>query len=205
MTLGYDSALPAGGSPMTTVAAEEADLVARVAAGDRGDPLIDLYQRYAGRLYGLGVRLLGDEGSAEELVQETFVRLWRGAGRYDPAKASVRTYVFTIARRAAVDFRRRPASRPIAGAYEQDATLEAEVDEPAGESYDRLLLSLDVRDALRGLSLKHREVLELHFDEDLTQTQMAERLGVPLGTVKTRAYYALKALRLELEERGLVD
>jgi len=60
---------------MSTVAAEEADLVARVAAGDRGDPLIDLYQRYAGRLYGLGVRLLGDEGSAEELVQETFVRL----------------------------------------------------------------------------------------------------------------------------------
>jgi len=58
---------------------------------------------------------------------------------------------------------------------------------------------------MRGLSLKHREVLELHFDEDLTQTQMAERLGVPLGTVKTRAYYALKALRLELEERGLVD
>jgi len=108
-------------------------------------------------------------------------------------------------RRAAGDFRRRPASRPIAGAYEQESTLEAEVDEPAGESYDRLLLSLDVRDALRSLSLKHREVLELHFDEDLTQTQMAERLGVPLGTVKTRAYYALKALRLELEERGLVD
>jgi len=66
------------------------------------------------------------------------------------------------------------------------------------------VLGLDVREALRSLSSKHREILELHFDEDLTQVQVAERLDVPLGTVKTRTYYGLRALKLELEERGLL-
>jgi hypothetical protein len=67
-------------------AAEEAALVARVAAGDSGDPMVALYQRYGSRLYGFGLRLLGDQGMAEDMVQETFVRLWRGAERFDPDK-----------------------------------------------------------------------------------------------------------------------
>ncbi len=70
--------------------------------------------------------------------------------------------------------------------------------------FERLILGLDVRDALRSISPKHREILELHFDEDLTQSQVAGRLGVPLGTVKTRTYYGLRALKLELEERGTI-
>ena len=76
-------------------------LVARVAAGDRQDALGELYSRYERRLYGLGLKLLGDQSLAEELVQETFLRLWRNAAQFDPDRGSVATYIFTIARRIA--------------------------------------------------------------------------------------------------------
>ncbi len=180
-------------------AAEEAALVARVAAGDSGDPMVALYQRYGARLYGLGLRLLGDRGLAEEMVQETFVRLWRGAGRFDPDKGSVRTYTYTMARRVAIDLQRRPASRAIVSEPES-----LETGDVSDGEFEQLILGLDVRDALRSLSSKHRDILELHFDGDLTQPQVAQRLGIPLGTVKTRTYYGLKALKLELEERGII-
>jgi RNA polymerase sigma-70 factor (ECF subfamily) len=180
-------------------AAEEVALMSRVAAGDRGEPLETLYERYAGRLYGLGMRLLRDEGAAEELVQETFVRLWRSSSNYDARKGSVRSFLYTIAHRAAVDFERRPASRPLD--TRDELTAESA---PATESFEALLLGLDVRDAMTTLSDNHRQVLELHYREDLTQRQIAERLGAPLGTVKTRTYHALRALKSELQERELV-
>lgn len=181
-------------------AAEEAALVARVAAGDDGDPMVALYERYGSRLYGLGVRLLGDTGMAEEMVQETFVRLWRGAGRFDPDKGSVRTYTYTIARRVAVDLHRRAASRPPRSTEHEEAQ-EQSVDD---SEFEELILGLDLRDALRSLTVKHREILELYLDEDLSQPHIAERLGIPVGTVKTRTYYGLRALKLELEERALI-
>ena len=174
-------------------------LVALVAAGDRGDPLIALYQRYAGRVYGLGLRLLGDSGTAEELVQETFVRLWRGAGRFDSGLGSVRTFIFTIARRAAVDLRRRPAYARLATAA-GDADLERVTSDDELES---ILLGIELRDALQALSAKHREILEQQLDHDLTQQQIADRLGLPLGTVKTRTFHALRALKAELDARGI--
>jgi len=172
-----------------------------VAAGDSGDPMVALYQRYGSRLYGFGLRLLGDQGMAEEMVQETFVRLWRGAERFDPDKGSVRTYTYTIARRVAVDLRRRAASRPpqTTGTGHDDVELST-----GDREFEDLILGLDLRDALRSLSAKHREILELLLDEDLSQPQVSERLGIPLGTVKTRTYYGLRALKLELEERGLI-
>jgi RNA polymerase sigma-70 factor, ECF subfamily len=181
-------------------AAEEAELLGRVAAGDQGDPFVVLYRRYSPRLYGLGLRLLGESGMAEELVQETFLRLWRSAPTFDPSRGSVRTFMFTIARRVAVDLLRRTASRPLPAG---DTAAEQE-DVPGGEAFDALVLGLEVRDALQALSAKHREVLELMVDEDLGQPEIAARLGVPVGTVKTRAFYGLRALRVELEDRGLL-
>lgn len=132
-------------------------------------------------------------------MQESFVRLWRSAPSYDPSKGSVRTFLYTLAHRAAVDFKRRPASRPLD--TRDDPVAESS---PGTESFEALVLGLDVRDAMTTLSDNHREVLELHYREDLTQRQIAERLGAPLGTVKTRTYHALRALRSELEERELV-
>ncbi|MGH9180283.1 MAG: RNA polymerase sigma factor, partial [Acidimicrobiales bacterium] len=109
----FHGAVVDGGTGEAGVATPDADLVAQVAAGDRGAPLEELYRRYAGRLYGIGLRLLGDSGLAEELVQESFVRLWRTAGRYDPARGSVAGFLGVVARRLAVDLWRRPSSRPI--------------------------------------------------------------------------------------------
>jgi RNA polymerase sigma-70 factor (ECF subfamily) len=172
---------------------DDADLLVAVGAGDRGEPLRELYRRYVGRIYGLGVQLLGDRGLAEELVQETFVRLWRNAGRFDRERGSAATFIFTIARRLAVDLWRRPSSRPA----KPDAAI------PDDDDVDRLLLRLGVRDALDSLSDAHRTVLELSYGDQLKQTEIARRLGIPLGTVKTRSYHAMRALRSALEQRGI--
>jgi RNA polymerase sigma-70 factor, ECF subfamily len=170
-------------------------LVVRVAAGDRGRPLEELYRRYEARLYGLGLRLLSDQGLAEELVQETFVRLWQQAHRFDPARGSVGSFLFAIARRLAVDLWRRPSSRP----FEPEPQ-----DQPASsDPVENLIQGLTIRDALQTLSPQHRQVLELYLLEDRKQSDIAELLGLPLGTVKTRAYYALRAFKLALQERGI--
>jgi RNA polymerase sigma-70 factor, ECF subfamily len=179
--------------------AEDATLLARVAGGDLGHPLEELYDRYAARLHGLGLRLLGDPGLAEELVQETFVRLWQSAGRYDPQRGSVPGFVFAIARRLAVDLYRRPSSRPFTELDEADRGTDRDPDDVV----DRLLVGLNVRDALSSLPDGQREVLELLYLQDLTQRQVAERMGVPLGTVKTRAFYGLRALKEALAERDV--
>jgi RNA polymerase sigma-70 factor (ECF subfamily) len=175
-----------------------AQLVARLARGEREQPLSALYAAYGGQIYGLGVHLLRDAGLAEDLVQETFVRLWRSAHRYDPARSSVRTFLFTLARRAAVDlWRRRGVSVP-----HELAEPEAE-DVARNEAFEHLLLRLAVGEALAELSPAHREVLELQYREDLTHAQVADRLQIPLGTVKSRSMHALRMLARLLEEREL--
>ena len=175
--------------------ATDEDLLARVAAGDRDTAVGLLYDRYARRLFALGRHQLGTTTLAEELVQETFVRVWQTAPRFDPERGSAATFIFTIARRLAVDLWRRRSVRPAEGAEAVDQAM------PNG--VDRLLSGLAVREALDGLSPAHREVLELAHGRALTQTEIAERLGIPLGTVKTRTYHALRALRQALEERGV--
>lgn len=174
---------------------EEAELLAAVGAGDRDRALPELYRRYERRLYGFGVRFLGDRGLAEELVQETFLRVWRTADRFDPARGTVSAYLFSIARRLAVDIWRRPSSRPLHPEVEEDP----EVD----DTIDRLLRRLAVKDALDSLSDAHREVLNLSYESDLTQTEIAARLRISLGTVKSRTYHALRAFQRAAEERGI--
>jgi RNA polymerase sigma-70 factor, ECF subfamily len=178
--------------------ARERALVFGLAGDDRDDCLEALYELYANQIYGLGVHLLRDAGQAEDLVQETFVRLWRSARRYDPGRGSVRTFVFTLARRAAVDMWRR---RGASGSRELP---ELEAEGAAGDdAFEHLLLRLAVGEALTRLSPAQREVLELSYREDLTQSQIAERLGIPLGTVKTRTMHALRALTSHVEAKGL--
>lgn len=174
--------------------AEEAALLAEVAGGDRGAPLEELFRRYAGRLYAFGLGLLGDPGLAEELVQESFVRLWRQAARYDPARGSVAAFVFALARHIAVDLWRRPSSRPLP----VDLRPDGAGGDPAGAVVD----AVAVRRALDALSPAHREVIELSYGSGLTQSEIARLVGIPLGTVKTRTYHALRALKVQLEEQG---
>ncbi|WP_205745572.1 sigma-70 family RNA polymerase sigma factor [Egibacter rhizosphaerae] len=174
---------------------EQARLVAGVAEGDRG-ALAALYDAYAGPLYGFALRRLGDAALAEELVQQVLLQVWRHAGRYDPQRGSVRTWIMAIARNATVDLhRRRPADRPTWPL--PDRAVPDENDE-----LEHLLQAEMVRAALERLSHEHRRVLELVYFRGCSQAEAAEQLGLPLGTVKSRTYYALKAFRLALEELG---
>ena len=177
------------------LAREDAELVARMAAGDDGAPVAQLFRRYAGRIYGFALRQLADPGLAEEVVQETFVRLWRTASRFDPERGTVGAYLFVIARSVTTDVRRRPSSR-VHGAVE-DASLP-----PVEDNVDQLVDSLVVREALDAVSAPQREVLALAYDEGMTQSEIAKRLGIPLGTVKTRMFHGLRALRAGLQARG---
>jgi RNA polymerase sigma-70 factor (ECF subfamily) len=177
------------------LAAEEAGLVAEIAAGDLETPVAELYRRYGKRLFRFGVQALGDNGLAEEMVQETFVRLWRTAGRFDAEKASVGTYLYVIARSVAADIRKRASSRPLLPVEDFDVPAQ-----PDGT--DRILDRLIVREALESLTTSHAQVLQLAQEEGLTQSQIAERLGVPLGTVKTRMFHGMRAMRAALAERG---
>jgi len=178
------------------VAAEEARLVAQMAAGDVGAPVNELYRRYGQRLYRFGAQMLADHGLAEEMVQECFVRLWRTAGRFDTDRGTVGAYLFVIARSAAADIRKRPSSRPLLPVNEVHVP-------PQADSVDQILDRLIVREALSALSPAHAEVLLLAQEKGLTQTQIAERLGVPLGTVKTRMFHGMRALRAALNDRGI--
>ena len=174
----------------------EAELVRRIGAGDRSAALGELYDRYGKRLYGLGVRLFGDRGAAEELVQETFVRVWRAAGGFDSSRGTVRAWLFTIARRTAVDLhRRRPGDRERLDAEPPDAGA-------PDARIDALLLELAVEDAMETLSPPHRQAIELAYRHELSQSEIAERLGLPLGTVKSRTFAALRALREALADQG---
>jgi len=178
------------------IAAQEAQLVDQIASGNIQEPMGELYRRYAKNLYRFGFQMLGDEGLAEDMVQETFQRLWRSAGRFDPGRGSVGAYMFVIARSAAADIRKRPSSRPLLPV--EDFQLP-----PLPDSTDQILDSLMLREALDKLSSTHAKVLRLALEEGLTQAEIAERLGLAIGTVKSRTFNGLRALRSALGERGI--
>ena len=155
-------------------------------------PLEDLHdiealvRRYERPLLAYGHRRLADRMDVEELVQETLVRLWRMGDRFDPALGSVDGMVFTIASRVLIDIlrRRRPTEALVAG-HEPALRDHSEATEAA----------LVVRGALATLSADHRAVVELAYFDGLSQRQIADRLGIALGTVKTRSMWALRNLR----------
>ncbi len=178
---------------------EDEVLVRRVASGD-GRALSDLYDRYAGLIFGSGVRYLGDRGLAEDLVQDVFTSVWRNAAGFDPARASFSTWVYRITRNRATDLIRRRKARVRTA--ENDPLFEPGGDDPAGE----LSRSFDVASALSRLSAVHREVLVLAYFEGLSQSEISRRTGTPLGTVKSRTTAALRALREDLgEDRWSAD
>jgi RNA polymerase sigma-70 factor (ECF subfamily) len=175
---------------------KEGDLLVAIAGGDR-EALARLYDLYAGTLYGWGLRRLGEETLAEDLVQRVMLKVWRMAARHDPGRGSVRTWIFVMARTAVVDLlRERPRAAPTADLPDRE-------DVRVTDELDALLGAEVVRAALDRLHEDHRRVVELAYFGQLTQTEIAARLGIPLGTVKSRSYYALRALRLSLQELGV--
>src|SRR3954452_7388524 len=167
------------------------------AAGE--DSMRMMYRTYGSELYGFAVSSLGDRGLAEELVQEVFTRVWRHADSFDPERASFRTWLYGIARNAIIDVRRRQSVRPALAAHPDEQPEQAASD----DSYERALMRWQVTAALERLTPEHRQVIRLAHFQGLTLREIAERTGLPLGTVKSRTSYALRGLRLALEEMGV--
>jgi RNA polymerase sigma-70 factor (ECF subfamily) len=153
----------------------------------------EAYSAHAAELYGFAVRSLGDSGLAEEAVQETFLRAWRAGERFDPQIGSLRTWLFAILRNVVIDLGRARAARP--------GLAEGGI-EPSVEPFNEALLSWQVEEALRRIGDDHRRVIVETFYRGRPYAEIAEELGVPEGTVKSRVYYGLRALRVALEETG---
>lgn len=158
-----------------------------------------LFDDHASALLGFSLRLTGgDWQRAEDVVQETLLRAWRHPEALAAERGPVRPWLFTVARRVAIDAERVRAARPAEVSDEVLAAL------PMGDDIDRVLESWLVADALAALSPAHRGVLLATYFRDRSVSEAARELGVPEGTVKSRTHYALQALRLALQERGVV-
>ena len=169
---------------------QERELVAAMAAGD-ADALRSLTARYARMLTALAYRFLHDESDAEEIAADVLWQAWREAGLFDPAKGSVTAWLVTIARSRAIDrLRAKSARRPPQQAQVQEAPAQ----DPAAE-LETVERSSIVKSALVELDPRERDLLELAYFTDLSQSEIAARVGIPLGTVKTRMRTGLSKLR----------
>jgi RNA polymerase sigma-70 factor, ECF subfamily len=177
-------------SPSATIS--EPELLARAGRGD-ADALEQLYRRHGPRAMGVALRVLRERSEAEEVLQETFIEVWRRAREYSPSRGTVEAWLLTIARTRAIDRLRSRAAR--------GRMVEAKSAEPPESSPhppDMLSVAAQeaarVQAALRALPAEQRVALELAYWEGLSQTEIAERTGQPLGTVKTRVRLALLKL-----------
>jgi RNA polymerase sigma-70 factor, ECF subfamily len=157
-----------------------------------------LHDEHAAALWGYCLRLTGhDHARAQDVVQETLVRAWRNHDRLDASRGSVRSWLFTVARNIVIDeWRTRRAQSELSVADVPEAP-------PVGDQTDELLLSWVVADAILTLTPEHRSVVLECYYRGASVAQAAQRLGIPEGTVKSRTHYALRALRLALQEMGV--
>jgi RNA polymerase sigma factor (sigma-70 family) len=171
-------------------------VVALIARSDEV-ALAELYDRYGRAAYGLALRVLRDDALAEDAVQEAFLAIWRGASRFIPERAKASTWIMTLVHRRAVDLVRREERRRA------DPLPEAELESGGPSAADAVWLQLErerVQVALRRLPDQQREAIELAYYGGFTQSELAERLGEPLGTIKSRMFTGLSRLRELLDD-----
>lgn len=162
------------------------------------DAARSLYRAYGVELYGFALNRLGDRGLAEEVVQEIFTRAWRNAESFDAARGTVRTWLYAIARNTIIDHERHRARRLPLARFEP-----TEDDAPLTEPIEQALLRWQLQQAFERLTPDHREVLRLGYFAGLSVQEIAEVTGLAPGTVKSRTYYAMRNLRLALDEMDL--
>lgn len=165
-------------------------LIARIATLRDEDAARRIYRKYHMDLLRFGFHMLGNRGLAEEMVQETFVKFCQQAGRYDVSRGPVRGWLFTMAKSAAYDIRRRPSSRPMLPV--EDFQLP-----PQYDTVDQALTVLTVDQALDKLPSIYGDVMRL-FRDGFTHSEIAVRLDIPVGTVKSRTAKAADMLRADL-------
>jgi RNA polymerase sigma-70 factor (ECF subfamily) len=178
---------------MSAESRTDAELLELIAGGDR-NAFEELHRRYARSVLGIALRRLGDRGRAEDVTQDTFASVWRSASRYDPARGQAASWLYTVARNAIVDgLRRRPpptvANPPDVAAGDPGPAEEAETE----------WVSWRVHRAVESVPDHERSLVELAYWSGLSQSEIAEYVGLPLGTVKTRTRAALRRLADELE------
>jgi RNA polymerase sigma-70 factor (ECF subfamily) len=168
----------------------------------------EVYAEHGDALLGHALRLCGDRGRAEDIVQETVLRAWRHAERLETDDRPLRPWLFTVASRLAIDEHRARAARPaevgadVTGLETGGRPAAGGWPETGSDELDRRLDVLQIADALNALSPPHRAVIVETYYRGRTVAEAAAVLGVPPGTVKSRVFYGLRALRDALEERG---
>lgn len=188
---------------VATAGSDDPDLaaIARLAGGEL-DALEGLYGRYGSMAYSIAMRITGNASAAEDVVQEAFLGVWRNAGRYVPGRGSVRTWLLAIVHHRAIDSLRR--RRPTTELPDEElGTSPAALTLP--DVWDDVAATLDraaIGRALATIPVRQREAIELAYFGGLTQTEIAEQLELPLGTVKSRMRLGLLALRRELAGGG---
>jgi RNA polymerase sigma-70 factor (ECF subfamily) len=182
----------------TTDEPSDEALVAQLAAGDR-EKIVPLLLRYAPRILGLASAAV-DHTAAEEIVQDVFVAVWRGAGSFDPARGNFRSWLLTITRNRIANELRRRGSRPDQRTANQEADLTSFADRgpTADDNVWHDFRRQTLRAAVDSLPAKQRQALSLAFFNELTHEQVAAALDVPLGTAKTRIRSAIESLRGQL-------
>jgi RNA polymerase sigma-70 factor (ECF subfamily) len=189
------------GARTTSGDVDDTSLLRAIQHGDQ-DAVATLYDRYAGVAYGLALRITGNATTAEDVVQEAFVSLWKQAPRFDPARGQVRSWLLTIVHHKGVDAVRRQAGRP------ERALPEGAEDfiEAAGRPEELAEMVLDaeaVREAVRLVPDDQRRVIEMAYFAGMTHVEIAEATRVPLGTVKSRLRIGLEKMREYLRPRVL--
>lgn len=168
------------------------ELARDVAAGDRA-AFLTLYDRFASRVYGLSLRMLRDTGAAEEVSQETFLKVWRRAGQFDAAKGTLLSWLLVVARHTALDRMRREGRRPTVPESAAEASALDRLADPRSQSEEARWRSL--RLALRDLPDEQGTAIELAYYQSMSHADIAKFLGIPLGTVKTRIRLGMDRLR----------
>src|SRR5688500_5406720 len=189
-------------SEKTLSDAPDETLVTQVARGNAA-ALEVLYDRYASRVMGLSLKILGDQALAEDILQETFWRVWQSAATFQSQLGPFTGWLFRIARNLAIDAYRRRNVRPqvFMGANGSDPILDAtpDSDMDVAEQAQSILQNKEVRKALDSLPSVQRQVIEMAYFYGMTRQEIAEATGEALGTIHTRARLALQKLRGELE------
>ena len=213
MTGRYAHPSPSGATTLAPVRAPDDDLLRQIAVREPGaeSALAVLYDRYGGTVYGLGRRMLGDTGAAEDLLQETFWRVWQHAAQFDPRRARLSTWMLRIAWNLAASELRRQGRRPrlatpSAGQQDDDRREDAEPVDPAPDVPDQVWLSQQRRLVFAGLQQlpeAQRQAVLLAYFRGLKQIEIAAVQGAPLSTVKTRLALGLRKLADYLQANGL--
>jgi RNA polymerase sigma-70 factor (ECF subfamily) len=177
--------------------ASDCNLLERIPDDRSGLSLQTLYRRYSLELHRFAYRALDDRGAADELVQDVFTSVWRHAGSYDRGRGSVRTWMYRIARNAVIDRHRHSSARPALAALADDETTEPGALDQAIEQF---ALRSQMSAALARLTPEHRDVVRLAHYEGMSMREIAEARDVPIGTIKSRAWYALRSLGAALTE-----